>query len=154
VLVDEIDLHLHPSWQRRLMDWLSELFPNAQFIATAHSPLIVQAAQDARIAVLRREGDHVLIDQSFSSVTGWRVDQLLTSELFGLPTARAAVYDRTIAERTALLSKSALSGKDRQRLAALDEQLAALPAGESAADIEAMDIIRRAAEALKREGGD
>lgn len=153
VLVDEIDLHLHPSWQRHLMGWLSELFPNTQFVATAHSPLMVQAAQDARIAVLKREGDHAVVDQSFSSVTGWRVDQLLTSDLFGLPTARAARYDEIIAERTALLSKSALSDADERRVIELDAHMAALPAGENAVDIEAMDIIRRAADALKR-GGD
>lgn len=46
VLVDEIDLHLHPIWQRRLIGFLSERFPNTQFIVTAHSPLIVQAASD------------------------------------------------------------------------------------------------------------
>jgi len=61
VLVDEIDLHLHPRWQRELMGYLTERFPNTQFIATAHSPLIVQAAPsvNANIAVLRRDGDHV-----------------------------------------------------------------------------------------------
>src|SRR5205823_7295222 len=61
VLVDEIDLHLHPQWQRKLMSFLSERFPSTQFIATAHSPLVVQAAAGANLAVLKREGDHVVI---------------------------------------------------------------------------------------------
>ena len=39
VLVDEIDLHLHPKWQRKLMSFLTDRFPNTQFIATAHGPL-------------------------------------------------------------------------------------------------------------------
>lgn len=52
VLVDEIDLHLHPKWQRTIMDFLTERFPNTQFIVTAHSPLVVQAAQDTNNAVL------------------------------------------------------------------------------------------------------
>ena len=56
VLVDEIDLHLHPEWQRKLMGFLTERFPNTQFIATAHSPLVVQAAADANLAVLRARG--------------------------------------------------------------------------------------------------
>jgi hypothetical protein len=42
VLVDELDLHLHPQWQRRITGYLDELFPNVQFIVTAHSPLVVQ----------------------------------------------------------------------------------------------------------------
>lgn len=153
VLIDEIDLHLHPTWQRHLMSWLSERFINTQFIITAHSPLMVQAAEDAKIVVLRRDGDHVVIDQTPRAVTGWRVDQLLTSDLFGLPTARSARYDAVIQERTALLSKSRLSDGDRQRIKELDEKMADLPAGGSGVDIEAMEIIRRAAEAVKRTGG-
>lgn len=43
-LIDEIDLHLHPRWQREITGHLDALFPNVQFIATAHSPLIVQGA--------------------------------------------------------------------------------------------------------------
>ena len=90
VLVDEIDLHLHPKWQRVLMSYLSERFPNTQFIATAHSPLVVQAAADANVVLLRREGDHVVIDNDVKDIHGWRVDQILTSDLFGLESAPAA----------------------------------------------------------------
>ncbi|HEX7842413.1 MAG TPA: AAA family ATPase, partial [Kofleriaceae bacterium] len=43
-LVDEIDLHLHPRWQREITAHLDRLFPNVQFIVTAHSPLMVQGA--------------------------------------------------------------------------------------------------------------
>lgn len=87
-LVDEIDLHLHPRWQRDLIQRLSTLFPNTQFIATAHSPLIVQAAPDANLVVLRRQADGVVIDSAPRSVRKWRVDQILTSELFDIPSAR------------------------------------------------------------------
>ena len=43
VLVDEIDLHLHPHWQRDIREHLTEQFPRIQFIATAHSPLMAQS---------------------------------------------------------------------------------------------------------------
>ncbi len=43
VLIDEIDVHLHVSWQRRIGFWLKEHFPNIQFIVTTHSPFICQA---------------------------------------------------------------------------------------------------------------
>jgi hypothetical protein len=52
VLVDEIDLHLHPKWQRSLIGFLSKRFPNTQFIVTAHSPLVVQAASNANVVLL------------------------------------------------------------------------------------------------------
>lgn len=43
VLIDEIDVHLHPKWQRRIVPALEDLFPNCQFIATTHSPFVIQA---------------------------------------------------------------------------------------------------------------
>lgn len=152
VLVDEIDLHLHPKWQRTLMSYLSERFPNTQFIATAHSPLVVQAATDANIVLLRRVGDHVVIENDVKKIHGWRVDQILTSDLFGLESARPPELDDLMAERTKLLSKSRLTKKDRARLDQLEEEIGSLPTGETPEDIEAMDIIRRAAARLKKEG--
>lgn len=149
VLVDEIDLHLHPKWQRSLMRYLTDLFPNTQFIATAHSPLIVQSAADANIAVLRREGDHVIIDNDAEAIRGWRIDQVLTSDLFGLPSARPPQFDDLIAGRKKILSKGKLTVSDKVKLRSLENRIGSLPTGESAGDMEAMDIIRRAAERLK-----
>ena len=111
VLVDEIDLHLHPKWQRDLIGFLTDRFPNTQFIATAHSPLIVQAAGDANIALLKREGDHVVIENNPESIRGWRIDQILTSDLFGLETARPP----DIEKRTAPAQGVAHEGQVNQR---------------------------------------
>lgn len=149
VLVDEIDLHLHPKWQRTLMSYLSERFPNTQFIATAHSPLVVQAAADANVVLLRREGDHVVIDNDVKDIHGWRVDQILTSDLFGLESARPPQLDNLLAERAKILAKSRLTKKDRARLEQIEAEVGSLPTGETPADMEAMDIIRRAAAHLK-----
>lgn len=74
-LVDEIDLHLHPRWQREITAHLDHLFPNVQFIVTAHSPLAVQAPGVTNVAVLRRVDDHVEIVNDPEEVRGWRVDQ-------------------------------------------------------------------------------
>ncbi len=46
VLIDEIDLHLHPTWQRRVIDRLSKTFPNCQFVLTTHSPLVISDPKD------------------------------------------------------------------------------------------------------------
>jgi predicted ATP-binding protein involved in virulence len=151
VLVDEIDLHLHPRWQRTLMQFLSETFPNTQFIVSAHSPLVVQAATDANIVLLRREGDHVVIDNDIKAIRGWRVDQVLTSDLFGLESARPPQNDTALKERTRLLSKTRLTAKDKIRLQELEAEIGSLPTGETPQDLEAMDIIRRAAELLKKQ---
>ena len=130
-LVDEIDLHLHPRWQRTLMQFLSDLFPNTQFIVSAHSPLVVQAATDANVVLLRREGDHVVIDNDVQAIKGWRVDQVLTSDLFGLESARPPQNDAALKERNRLLSKARLTAKDKTRLRELEAEIGSLPTGET-----------------------
>jgi energy-coupling factor transporter ATP-binding protein EcfA2 len=152
VLVDEIDLHLHPKWQRTLISYLTERFPNTQFIVTAHSPLIVQAATDANIVLLRREGDHVVIDNDVEAIRGWRIDQVLTSDLFGLESARPPEFEDLLKERNKILGKSKLTKADERRLKQLDATIGNLPAGETPEDAKAMEIIRRAAEVLKKQG--
>lgn len=149
VLIDEIDLHLHPRWQRDLINYLDSHFPNVQFIATAHSPLIVQAAQGANIVVLHRDGDRVIIDNDPQSVQGWRIDQILTSDLFGLPSARPPQDEKLIAERRRILGQASPSPEDQARLKALDAQIGPLPQGETAEDICAMETIRRFAATLR-----
>jgi hypothetical protein len=49
VLIDEIDLHLHPNWQRRIIDDLRKCFPRIQFFLTTHSPFIVQSLRDGEV---------------------------------------------------------------------------------------------------------
>jgi predicted ATP-binding protein involved in virulence len=151
VLVDEIDLHLHPRWQRTIMDFLTERFPNTQFIVTAHSPLVVQAAQNANIVLLRREGDRVIIDNNPEIIENWRIDQVLTS-VFELPSVRPPQLDQLLNEREQLLSKAHLTEADEARLQALAQQIGSLPTGDTPEDIEAKDIIRRAAKLLKNAG--
>ena len=149
VLIDEIDLHLHPKWQRDLIGYLSERFINTQFIVTAHSPLVVQAAQDANVALLRREGDHVVIDNDVERIKGWRVDQVLTSDLFGLPSARPPQLDELLAKRNELLSKAKLTKKDNARLQKLEKQIGSLPGGETPQEIKAIELINRTARLLE-----
>jgi ABC-type glutathione transport system ATPase component len=149
VLVDEIDLHMHPRWQRQLISALTDLCPNTQFIVTAHSPLVVQAAEGANIVLLRRQGDHVVIDNDPEVLENWRVDQILTSELFGLETAWPPQIEAPLKERRALLAKAKLTSRDRRRLEELEAQIGDLPAGESAQDRRAMELIRRAAAKLQ-----
>ncbi|OJT16819.1 hypothetical protein BO221_47810 [Archangium sp. Cb G35] len=149
VLVDEIDLHLHPTWQRQLIGYLTERFPNTQFIVTAHSPLVVQSAPDANIVLLKREGDHVIIDNDVESIRGWRVDQILTSDLFGLETARPPQVEELLKERTTLLAKPRLTPKDKTRLRELETAIGPLPTGETKTEREALEIIQRAAKRLR-----
>jgi ABC-type multidrug transport system ATPase subunit len=54
VIIDEVDAHLHPSWQQRIRGLLTEYFPTVQFILSSHSPLVVAGCGEGEVAVLRR----------------------------------------------------------------------------------------------------
>jgi len=151
VLVDEIDLHLHPRWQRKIFTFLNEKFPKTQFIITAHSPLVVQSApKGVNIVLLRKKGDGVFIDNDTDSVQGWRIDQILTSDLFGFDNTRDLETEKLLEERTELLKKEDLSDIEQKRLIYLNKFAFELPSSENKVDNEAMDIIRQAAEYLKK----
>ena len=84
VLVDEIDLHLHPDWQRKIISHLSGIFPNVQFIVTAHSPLIVQSAENVNLIILEKgEDNQTHIRQEFGTFRGWTIEEIL-QDLMGL----------------------------------------------------------------------
>ena len=156
-LVDEIDLHLHPKWQRKIIDFLSERFPNTQFVVTAHSPLVVQAAQDANVAVLRRKenpggDDYVVIDNDPARIRNWRIDQILTSDLFDLDSARPPQIEELWDERKRLLGQDELSDADEQRLAEIEKKIGDLPSGETKEQRDAMAFIKRVGDRLEREG--
>ena len=56
VIVDEIDTHLHPTWQSRIGHWFCDHFPNVQFIVSTHSPLVCQSAKNGSVYLLPRSG--------------------------------------------------------------------------------------------------
>lgn len=71
VLIDEIDLHLHPSWQRRVVIDLPRVFPRLQFIATTHSPQVIGETEPGRAIVLHEGGRVEVLDESLGRDSGW-----------------------------------------------------------------------------------
>ncbi len=61
VIIDEVDLHLHPKWQQRIVPILAEAFPNIQFVITTHSPIVLSSVKGN---VLRLEGDKVYVQEN------------------------------------------------------------------------------------------
>jgi predicted ATP-binding protein involved in virulence len=83
VLIDEIDAHLHPKWQREAGWKLPKLFPRIQFIVASHSPFIAMAAGKGALTLLEREGNIVSANQNVPYLRGWAISKLLT-QLFGM----------------------------------------------------------------------
>ena len=146
VLIDEIDLHLHPRWQRKIMRQFSDHFPNVQFIATTHSPLMITSMSDVNVAVLSQTeaSDHVVIENAPDIVEGWRFDQTLVN-LFGLETARSLRVETLMKDREKLLEKNPVTPQDKARLREIAGELSSLPTADRLDDMEAMKIIRQAA---------
>ncbi len=106
VLVDEIDLHLHPDWQRKLIGYLSKIFPNVQFIVTAHSPLIIQSADDINLIILEKNEDNIHIRQEFGTFQGWTIEEILQN-LMGMG-------EKTISDKYLTLLKQFEEGIDEE----------------------------------------
>nr|DAS19692.1 MAG TPA: putative ATP-binding protein [Caudoviricetes sp.] len=84
LLVDEIDMHLHPLWQRIVLSELCKMFPMTQFIVTTHSPLLVQSIEKINLYVLfNKSGEAEIKHYPNVSFQGWTVEEIL-SELMGL----------------------------------------------------------------------
>ncbi|AFY80821.1 AAA family ATPase [Oscillatoria acuminata] len=71
VLIDELDLHLHPLWQRLVVHKLTEIFPNCQFIATTHSPQMIGEVEPENIIILDRDKQPYIPDQSLGMDSNW-----------------------------------------------------------------------------------
>jgi hypothetical protein len=106
---------------------------------------VVQAAENAKVAVLRRDPseDFATIHNDLDAVRGWRVDQILTSDLFGLDGSRSPKINELMDERARLLRQSELDADDRRRVAEIDAELDDLPLGDTAEDRHAWDFVRR-----------
>ncbi|MCD9855773.1 AAA family ATPase [Epilithonimonas sp. JDS] len=150
VLIDEIDQHLHPLWQNEIISNLTNAFPNIQFIATAHSPLMVQAAINGNYAVLQFDSNEgVKIINEPKGIDGWRVDQILTSEFFNLKSSRGPQYDQIFKEREKLKNKNKLSKSEKEKLKDLTEKLAQYPTGDNPEELENREIISALAKKIR-----
>lgn len=150
VIIDEIDLHLHPKWQRTIRKHLIRHFPAVQFITTAHSPLMAQDALGTNLVVLHDQDGQAIIESEPVAVKTWRLDQILTSDLFGIKSARPVQVEKDMERRIFLAQKQNLTQDEQEELTRLDDLVGKLPIAESSEDQSAMDIVRQAAKFLKK----
>lgn len=95
ILIDEIDLHLHPGWQRLMIPNLTKLFPNCQFIITTHSPQVISHAKPEHIFLLKREEGHIVVTRPAESY-GKNTDRIL-EDILGVdsrPTKEKELIDK------------------------------------------------------------
>lgn len=95
ILIDELDLHLHPEWQAKLIEILRWLVPNAQVVAATHSPHIIQAAYPNEVIPLKFEDGLAAVNQKVYSneygFQGWSIEEIL-QEVMGLKNTHSELY--------------------------------------------------------------
>ena len=137
VMIDEIDAHLHPQWQRDIGFWLTDHFPNIQFLVTTHSPIICQAADENGLFVLPEPGGadkpRALTSDEYRKVISSRPDTILLTPAFGLKNTRSpravagrAEYSMLMAKQRAgakLTKEEQVKAVQLQLFAATDEEL-------------------------------
>ena len=133
-IIDELEQHLHPRWQRKIVKILSEQFPKVQFICSTHTPICALGLNDLRHSWLFKAAyvnDHSEIKRfgPWESFRGYRVDQMLTSDIFDLTDTRSVYVEKSLEEyrEIYLIDKSKRTDEDEQRLQKIEEELKDLP---------------------------
>ncbi|MNY05504.1 hypothetical protein D3C86_1382270 [compost metagenome] len=130
VLVDEIENHLHPRWKMRVMSALRESFPRVQFIASTHDPLCLRGMFEGEVQVLYRDRDgHLQRVEQLPNVASLRIEQILTSDYFGLATTEDPLRQRALQKLAEYAARedSELSQIDRKHRDDLLENYGSLP---------------------------
>ena len=130
VLIDELGAHLHHRWRMRIVPSLRQVFPRVQFLSSTHDPLCLRGLGNGEVVVVKRdEAGEVVALTDLPSVAGLRVDQLLTSEHFGMNSTIDPELDALFAEYYLLKAKPRRTAAERRRL------------GELAARLDGLDVM-------------
>ncbi|MBC8064253.1 MAG: AAA family ATPase [Chlorobia bacterium] len=84
VMIDEIDIHLHPRWKMKVVSLLRSSFPSLQFLVTTHEPLALRGCKANEVVLMDDTSGHISLITDLPDPEGLRIDQLLTSRFFGL----------------------------------------------------------------------
>lgn len=105
VLIDEVELHFHPEWQKKICNILKHSFPNIQFFVTTHSPHVIQGASNNEVVSLKKETGEK--ERTISVLTrdlpnsnkygfqGWTIEEILT-DVMGMSDTRSQKYNELI----------------------------------------------------------
>ena len=134
ILIDELEAHLHPIWQRTICEWLKVRFPLVQFFITTHSPLILQAADAGGIFVLPLPNEieaglkvRRLNAQEHKRIVLGRAEKVLLGEAFGLRRTWSVKTEKLVQDWEKLAAKQEAVGKlapdEKEALESLTDQM-------------------------------
>lgn len=135
VLIDEIDLHLHPKWQRTVVPKLMEIFPNCQFLISTHSPSIISHVRPKSLFLLRSSPSNIEVVRPGQSY-GKNVDRIL-EDIMGLETTRPDAVKRDLEDIYQLIEQGEFENA-KTRISVLETKI-----GEDPDLVKAGVLIRR-----------
>lgn len=129
LLIDEIDLHLHPLWKRKLVDFLTVKLPNFQIIATTHSAITVHQAGEGELFMLRRKEPNSAptLTHFEGAPRDLKLNQLLISPIFGLESSDSLKVEEIKNKYRELRSKNSRSLSEENELSMVTSEIESLP---------------------------
>ena len=116
LIVDEIDAHLHPSWQRRIIPTLTRHFPNLQIFCSTHSPLMLAGLKQGQVHLLQRDDTgKVTVSKNDADIAGWSADEILRN-LLGVADPTDVETVGRLERLQQLRDKEELSAEEAQEL--------------------------------------
>lgn len=120
LLIDEIENHLHPKWQKKILTILRKNFPKLQIIATTHSPFVINSMENPKIFVCQSKIDHSEIVEATGNYYGLPVDEILVDTPFEVMPFNDRITD-ILSKR-----KAAIRNGEMEEVRILEEELIAL----------------------------
>ena len=115
-IIDEIDAHLHPSWQRRIIPTLTRHFPNVQIFASTHSPMMVAGLKAGQVHLLKRdETGTVVWSRNEQDIIGWTADEIYRT-FMGIDDPTDELTARHAEELRLLREKESLTAEEEERM--------------------------------------
>jgi predicted ATP-binding protein involved in virulence len=142
VLIDEIELHLHPKWQREIIPALTRTFPNCQFIITTHSPQVISHVKPEGVYILERTDDEGVVIKYPESCFGRDSNRIL-EDLMGVP-ERPQDIKNSLRELFRFIDQGDIDGARRLRQELANE------IGEDESEFVRADVLIRRKEILNR----
>jgi predicted ATP-binding protein involved in virulence len=123
VLIDELDLHLHPTWQRALIPALKSTFPNIQFIVTTHSPLVLSGLEPDEIIRLDLNAEGEVEQVAQHDDPRLMTSAQLLHSFFGVSKARQDGVDEKLMRYSMLVGDPGRSAREDEELRRLGREL-------------------------------
>lgn len=109
VIIDELDVHLHPEWQLSIRESLDTIFPKLQIIATTHSPHLIASAESGELIILPTLERNLEVFPTEKTYSGWNTDQIL-EDVMGVTSLENKMYAIKLSEAMEFIARKNSEG--------------------------------------------